>query len=213
MTDRDLEKALDRLTASVGDQRVEIAKIGERVGTLQTTHEANAVKLDRVLELELTCPSRAGWKATNARLKNLETGEKLRIESELQAARDEVTGQQDVESGRIDKIAPSRRWTDTRGTVVRALALKALPYVLLVGVLIGACLVSGGDEEATTRALRAVSDAITRVDSKVESLEEKIDTDAETEPEAVGSAARSAVGAAADVGTGHGAGYGAGYGE
>lgn len=212
MTEHDLAVALDRISTSVQAHRVElgekIATLTANVGMLQDSHAENAGKLDEVLRLELSCPARAGWKVTNARLKNLETGEKLRIESELQAARDEVTGQQDVESGRIDKIAPSRRWTDTRGTVVRALALKALPYVLLVGVLIGAYLVSGGDEEATTRALRAVSDAITRVDSKVESLEEKIDADAETEPEAVGSAARSAVGAAADVGTGHGAGYG-----
>jgi outer membrane murein-binding lipoprotein Lpp len=74
-----------------------------------------------------------------------------------------------------ERLIPNRRWTDTRGTLLRTLAIKAIPYILFVGVALGAYLVSGGDTEATTRALRAVSDAVAKVDSKIGQVEKKVE--------------------------------------
>lgn len=179
MTDHDLEFALKDLTKSVTDQRyelgVKLAVITTNVGTLQTAHDENTVKLDKVLALELSCPARAGFKGTNARLSKLETTDRVRIESELQQARDEITGQQDVERTEKTEATIRRRFGDNGGTFFKALVWKALPYVLFGCVALGAYLVSGGDTDATTRALRAVSDAVARVDGKIEKVEKKVD--------------------------------------
>jgi hypothetical protein len=68
-----------------------------------------------------------------------------------------------------------RRNTDIGGgSFARMVAIKALPYVLFGGIALGAYLVSGGDNEATARALRSVSDAIASVDSKVGAVEKKV---------------------------------------
>jgi hypothetical protein len=181
MTENDLAAALKDLTKSVTDQRYEIgrdmATLTANVDMLQTSHEDNAKKLDEVLRLELSCLARAGFEEARDRITQLEADGKIRIESELRMARDEVTGQQDVErsTGVVGRMAASRRWNDSRGTLLRTLAVKALPYILFGCVALGAYLVSGGDEEATARALRAVSDAVARVDSKIEKVEAKVD--------------------------------------
>jgi hypothetical protein len=183
MTEHDLAIALDRISASVQSHRVDlgekIATLTANVGTLQTSHEANAKKLDEVYKLELSCAARAGFDGALDRLAQLEDDSKVRVESELQAARDEITGRVDVENRDEMEAAGisnrHRRWSDTRSTVFRALALKAVPYVLFGLVALGAYLASGGDTEATARALRAVSDAVARVDSKIEKVEAKVD--------------------------------------
>ena len=173
MTEHDLATALDRISASVQSHRVElgekIATLTANVGTLQTSHEANAGKLDEVLRLELSCPARAGWDGLGRELGEVKkkiSENRISVDSELRFMRGDATGAQEI---------GGRRWTDTRGTLFRTIALKALPYVLLACIALGAYLVSGGDTEATARALRAVSDAVARVDSKIEKVEAKVD--------------------------------------
>jgi hypothetical protein len=184
MTDHDLaialgklETSVDKLETSVTDHRVDIgikmASLTSDVRTLQKSHDESAKKLDEVIKLELSCPARAGFKGVNARIGHLETGEKLRIESELKQARDEITGAVDVNGAKTKR--PSRApWGDNGGAFFRSIIWKALPYVLFGGVALGAYLTSGGDEEAVTRALRAVSDAVTKMDTKVGQLEDEV---------------------------------------
>lgn len=199
MTEHDLALALDRISASVQSHRVElgekIATLTANVGTLQTSHETNAKKLDEVLRLEIGCAARAGWDGLLERVGGLETGEKVRVESELQAAKNEITGRVDVENRReMDAAGVSSkygRWEYTRSTVFRALAIKSIPYILFGLIMLGAYLASGGDTEATARALRAVSDAVARVDSKIEMVEKKVDSAAVID--AVGVAASTTI--------------------
>lgn len=177
MTDHDLATALDRISASVQSHRVElgekIATLTANVDTLQTTHEDNAKKLDRVLELELSCPARADNDGQNARLKQLELGEKIRIESELKQARDEITGQVDVMQRR------ERNYSETpQARLIRF----ATPYVwkglLIFGLAIGGSAVArcaGDDQVATARSLQAVTDMVKRTAADIEQVKAVVD--------------------------------------
>jgi outer membrane murein-binding lipoprotein Lpp len=185
MTDHDLARALEKLETSVTDYRIDlgskVATLTANVATLQKSHDESAAKLDKVIGLEQACPARAGFKSVNARIGNLETGEKLRIESELKQARDEIIGAVDVNGAKMKR--PSRApWGDSGGAFFRSLVWKALPYVLFGGVVLGAYLTSGGDNEAMTRALRAVSDAVAKMDTKVGQLEDKVEIEEAAAP-------------------------------
>jgi hypothetical protein len=93
MTDTDITAALADLSKSVTEHRVQIAgkisTLTANVSTLQGAHDANTKKLD--------------------------TADRLHIESELQAARDEVTGQQDVERTEKTEATIRRRFGDNGG--------------------------------------------------------------------------------------------------
>lgn len=172
MSDKDITTALQNLAESVTEHRVEIGRelgaLGAKVETIQKSHEANAVKLDEVLKLELSCPARAGWNGIGR-----EMGE---VKGDIRMLRGDATGRVDVGPG-TGSIGGVVRQTfgNGNGGVLRPLVLKALPYILLAAVALGAYLTSGGDTEATTRALRAVSDAISSVDAKIEKVEKKVD--------------------------------------
>jgi|GEM_PF-5263417 outer membrane murein-binding lipoprotein Lpp len=183
-----LSEAVTDLSKAVTDQRYELgiklATLTTNVGTLQTSHDTNAKKLDRVLELELGCPARAGLKGINARIGKLETGEKLRIESELQEARDEITGQQDV----MQRRAGERNYSETpTGRFVKFI----MPYVwkglVVFGIIVGttvAARCTGEDPAVTANALRAVTDMVERTATDVKEVKVKVDeaaadTDAE----------------------------------
>jgi len=174
MIEKDITTALQHLAESVTEHRVElgekIAVIGTKVETLQESHENSEKKLDEVLRLELSCPARAGWQGLNR-----EVGRANKRIDELKTSRgDPPTGNVDVSAG-IGTVA-RQTFGNGSGPLVRMLALKALPYILLAAIALGAYLTSGGDTEAMTRALRAVSDAVGRVDKKIGVLEEKVDT-------------------------------------
>jgi hypothetical protein len=179
MTEHDLTSALSKLADSVTEHRIgivrEIATLTANVEALQDTQEESSRRLDELFKLELACPARAGWEGTQREIgaaKKQIDKNRISVESELRALRGDATGQ-------IDTTSPAARSIvkQSDGAPWKSIAVKALPYVLMAGVAIGAYLVSGGDEEATTRALRAVSDAVSRIDAKVEKLEENLDTD------------------------------------
>lgn len=179
MTDHDLASALKDLSKSVTEQRVEIvgkiATLSANVGTLQTSHDDNAKKLDEVLRLELSCPARADNDGQNARLKQLELGEKIRIESELKQARDEITGQVDVMQRRIGE----RNYSETP----QARFIKFVtPYVwkglLIFGVALGGSVVArctGDDQIVTARSLQAVTDMVKRTAADMEQVKAVVD--------------------------------------
>jgi hypothetical protein len=187
MTDQDLAIALNDLTKSVTDHRVaigsQIATLSANVGTLQQSHGENAKKLDEVLRLEYSCPARAGFDGTNARLKQLETGEKIRIESELERARDEVTGQQDVMQRRLGE----RNYSETpTGRFIKMVMPYAWKGLVILGIAIGGSAIarcSGDDSVATMRALQAVTDMMKRTSADVEQVKVKVDeVAADTDP-------------------------------
>jgi hypothetical protein len=177
MTDHDLATALDRISASVQKHRVElgekIATLTANVDTLQTTHEDNAKKLDRVLELELSCPARADNDGQNARLKQLELGEKIRIESELKQARDEITGQVDVMQRR------ERNYSETpQARLIKFVTPYVWKGLLIFGLAIGGSAVArcaGDDQVATTRSLQAVTDMVKRTAADIEQVKAVVD--------------------------------------
>lgn len=177
MTDHDLATALDRISASVQKHRVElgekIATLTANVDTLQTTHEDNAKKLDRVLELELSCPARADNDGQNARLKQLELGEKIRIESELKQARDEITGQVDVMQRR------ERNYSETpQARLIRFVTPYVWKGLLIFGLAIGGSAVArcaGDDQVATARSLQAVTDMVKRTAADIEQVKAVVD--------------------------------------
>jgi len=175
----DLESAMKDLTKSVTEHKyelgVKIAVLTTNVGTLQSAHDANTVKLDKVLALELECPARAGVGGVNARLKQLEVGEKLRIESELERARDEVTGQQDVMQRRIGE----RNYSETpSGRFFKMVAPYLWKGALIFGIAVGGTVVArctGEDPVVTANALRAVTDLVTKTAADVEEVKVKVD--------------------------------------
>jgi len=179
MTDHDLAIALSDLTKSVTDHREaisgKIATLTANVGSLQTSHDTNAKKLDEVLRLELSCPARAGHDGQNARLKQLELGEKIRVESELRQARDEITGQQDVMQRRVGE----RNFSETpSGRFFKFVTPYIWKGLLVFGIAVGGTVVArctGEDPVVTANALRAVTDLVTKTAANVEEVKVKVD--------------------------------------
>jgi hypothetical protein len=179
MTEHDLALALDRISASVQSHRVDlgekIATLTANVGTLQKSHETNAKKLDEVLRLEIGCAARAGWDGLLERVGGIESDEKVRVESELKQARDEITGQVDV----MQRRAGERNYSETP----QARLIKfAAPYVwkglLIFGIAIGGAAVArcaGDDQVATARSLQAVTDMIRATAADVEQVKAVVD--------------------------------------
>jgi len=176
MTDHDLEIALKDLSKSVTDHRYEIgrdlATLTANVGTLQTSHETNAKKLDEVLRLEIGCAARAGWDGMVGRVAGLEEDGKVRIESELERARDEITGQQDVMQRRIGE----RNYSETpTGRFFKMITPYLWKGLVILGITIGVTVVSrctGEDPATTANALRAVTDMMVKTAAEVEFVKE-----------------------------------------
>lgn len=180
MTDHDLAVALKDLSKSVTDHRYEIgrdlATLTANVGTLQTAHEGNAKKLDKVLELELSCAARAGFEGQNARLKQLEIGEKLRIESELQQARDEVTGQQDVaKQDAMQRRIGERNYSETPpGRFFKFILPYAWKGIIIFGIAVGASAVARCSAPTMT-SIQAITDMVKKTAADVDKVKVKVD--------------------------------------
>jgi hypothetical protein len=201
MTDSDITSALRDLAESVTEHRVSIGRelgvLGARVGTLQESHNDNAKKLDEVLRLELSCPARSDNDGQNARLKQLELGEKIRIESELKQARDEITGQVDV----MQRRTGERNYSETpQARFVKFVAPYVWKGLLIFGIAIGGAAVArcaGDDQVATARSLQAVTDMIRATAADVEQVKAVVDDVAADTEESVSTAGGSSAGAGA----------------
>jgi hypothetical protein len=196
MTDNDLTTALQNLAQSVANHRVEISgQIGAltaNVDSLKYSHAANGTKLDRVLELELACPARAGWeglKADVARAGDRIDTNQTKVESEFKAVRGESTGQVDVPT--IARQTFGQPF-GANGSVMKELFVRAIPYIIIALVGLGAYLSSGGDTKTTLAALRAVSDTVAKVDLRLGKIETKVDTASKDEREAATAGAQAA---------------------
>ena len=182
MTDHDLQVALKDLTQSVTDHREsisgKISTLTTRVGHLQASHGENAKKLDEVLRLELSCPARAGFDGSNARIKQLELGERLRIESELQQARDEVTGQQDVVHDAMQRRAGERNYSETpTGRFIKFVTPYIWKGLIIFGIAVGASAIArcGGEDVPTPASIQAITDMVKKTASDVDEVKAVVD--------------------------------------
>jgi uncharacterized coiled-coil protein SlyX len=181
MTENDLALALKEISKAVTDHRYElgrdIAVLTTNVETLQASHETNAEKLDEVLRLELSCPARADNAGVNARIKQLEVSDRVRIETDLQVARDEATGQQDVQR----RAAGEGRFSETpSGRFLKSVAPYLWKGVLIFGLAFGASVVarfssSDADQKPTLNAIQAIADAVARTSIEVDKVKRTVD--------------------------------------
>ena len=162
MTDeqsRRIERHVELLTQSINATREtlsrEMGQVTTAVDGLQKEQGRLVLRVDKLAEDQAGCPARGGIKGVNARLANLETGERERVADELIRAREDATGQHDVPprgepAHRHGSIAP--------GALVSILSLFRPVVVLIVSVAIciGVYLGSGGDEERTAAVLDRV---------------------------------------------------------
>ena len=187
MTDHDLATALDRLTTSVNNHKVEIATsvatLSTKVDNLKESQDKLTTKVETVATNQASCEARNGHPGTNARIKRLEqksSDDRIHVESELGKMRGDATGQTDVIANRMAMLAGSK--SDSNG-IIKTFGPWIAKGLLILGLGIGGGLVArlgvGSDDtdsENTARMIRYVVEIAHKMENTMTELEDITET-------------------------------------
>ena len=160
---RDLTKSVNELTKTVASG---MATLTTKVDTLQASHTASATEIRKIKSDQDSCEARTGFRGVNARLKEQQQEDKelrVHIDTQLDNMRGDATGR--VEEALLKAAQAAPRPNGSNG--FRELAFRALPYILLFGMFLGAWLISGGDKEKTLQMFHTIRE----IGLKVEKIE------------------------------------------
>lgn len=181
MTSDSIKEALDALSSSVNQHRIELAEkmsvLTTEVKYLQTNYLEVNRKVSKIREEQLACPARNHDRGTESRLKSLEE-HKHKKPSDPKINVAEVLAEfhrdREDQTGRVDEIAlaaaRAAQSEASKGNTLLVLAKNFGPWIAALLVVLGAYLGSGGDEERVLKVLKSVQ----AINAKVEALEEQI---------------------------------------
>ena len=167
MTDTNISEELKALSTSVTEHRIEIAgKIGKlttKVEGLTKSSDGLINRIDKIALNQASCTARTGQTGVNARLKRIEkksSEDRIHVETELKALREEQTGQIDIIN--TPKIKPN-------GSMLLASIKYFGPFLAALLFALGVYFGTGGDDEKTVQILQNVREIGLRVEKIEES--------------------------------------------
>lgn len=164
---RDLGKKIDRLSEAVHGGQLKVAeqlgRLSAKVEGLGENYGHLSEAVEKVAKEQASCPARGGVKGVNARLRRLED-----------RADPSPGGQpRGDDSGLVDLAVERARAEAERaarvpfGVAALGVLRPILPWIVAALVGLGVYLGSGGDSEATSRAIRDFTERLIQIEKTV----------------------------------------------